>query len=267
MPRMPLRVPVSRLLGLLLLASLLSSLLGCVTSGPRPDPELDRKRARSHFNIAKDHVENGRIELALRELLTAERLDPADATIQHSLGIAYLQKGKPEEAEQHMRRALELQPSYQAARYNLSTLYLHQGRYEESIKHSQVLFDDPTFPTPWRALANWGWAALQLGRTDEARRHLEYAYDYNPHYWPTLLNLGILEAQQGNMDEAIRRFAAVLELDPGPSATAEANYRLAEIYVTRGERDKAVGHLRTAVVRAPGDPWGKKSEEYLRLLR
>ena len=53
----------------------------------------------------------------------------------------------------------------------------------------------------------------------------------------------------------------------GASATAEASYRLAEIYVSLGMREQAVGHLRSAVMKAPSDPWGKKSEEYLRLLR
>jgi hypothetical protein len=48
---------------------------------------------------------------------------------------------------------------------------------------------------------------------------------------------------------------------------AEASYRLAEIYVSIGKRKRAVGHLMTAVAQAPGDLWGKKSEEYLRLLR
>ena len=81
------------------------------------------------------------------------------------------------------------------------------------------------------------------------------------------MNLGILEAEQGRRPEAIKQFSGVLELEPGPSATAEANYRLAEIYVSLGRRKQAVGHLRTAVVKAPSDPWGRKSEEYLRRLR
>ena len=81
------------------------------------------------------------------------------------------------------------------------------------------------------------------------------------------MNLGILAAEQGQRPDAIRYFTQVLEIEPGPSATAEANYRLAEIYVSLGRRRQAVGHLRTAVVKAPSDPWGKKSEEYLKLLR
>jgi len=245
----------------------LAAVFGCATAPPAEDVERDRKRAGSHFNLAADHAENGRIELALRDLLSAARLDPGDPRTQHSLGIVYLQKGKTAEAETHLLRALEIQPDYGQARFNLSTLYLSQGRYEECIQQSKLLYDDPTFAWPWRALTNWGWAAYKLGRVEEARQQLEHSREFRARYWPTLLNLGILEAEQGHKVEAIRYFSGVLEIAPEASAEAEANYRLAEIYVSLGKRDEAVGHLRTAVVRAPSDPWGKKSEEYLKLLR
>jgi tetratricopeptide (TPR) repeat protein len=245
----------------------LAPLFGCATTPTAEDEEQGFKKAASHFNLAADHADNGRLELALRDLLAAARLDPGNPRIQHSLGMVYLQKGKIAEAEMHLLRALEIRPDYGQARFNLSTLYLNQERYEESIQHSKILYDDATFAWPWRALTNWGWAAYKLGRVEEARRQLEYSRDFRARYWPTLLNLGILEAEQGHKVEAIRYFADVLEIEPGPSAAAEANYRLAEIYVSLGKRKQAVGHLRTAVVKAPSDPWGKKSEEYLKLLR
>jgi Tfp pilus assembly protein PilF len=245
----------------------LAPVFGCATAPSAEDETLNRQRAASHFNLAADHAENGRIELALRDLMTAARLDPGDPRTQHSLGILYLQKGKTAEAETHLLRALEIQPDYGQAHFNLSTLYLTQGRYEECIEQSKILYDDPTFAWPWRALTNWGWAAYKLGRVVEARQQLEHSLKFRAHYWPTLLNLGILEAEQGHKVEAIRYFSGVLEVDLESSAVAEANYRLAEIYVSLGKREEAVGHLRTAVVRAPSDPWGKKSEEYLKLLR
>ena len=245
----------------------LAPVLGCASAQPGEDEELNIRKASSHFNLAADHADNGRIELALRELLAAARLDPGNPRIQHSLGIVYLQRGKIPEAELHLGRALEIRPDYGEARFNLSTLYLNQGRYDECIEHSKILYDDATFSSPWRALTNWGWAAYKLGRVEEARQQLERSRDFRASYWPTLLNLGILEAEQGHKVEAIRYFSDVLEVTPEASAEAEANYRLAEIYVSLGKREEAVGHLRTAVVKAPSDPWGKKSEEYLKLLR
>ena len=178
-----------------------------------------------------------------------------------------MRKDKVAEAEQHLLLAVEIRPDYQNARFNLSSLYLVMGRYEESIEHSEILLDDPTFVSPWRAITNRGWAAYKLGRIPEARRDLERSRQYKPGYWPTLLNLGILESEQGRKLEAIRLYTQVLELRPGPNAEAEVNYRLGEIFVALGKRERAVGYLTAAVMKAPSGRWGRKSEEYLKLLR
>jgi tetratricopeptide (TPR) repeat protein len=245
----------------------LTALLGCATSGSQLEQERQIKQARAQFELGVDHVNNGRVELGLRSLIEAERLDPNNAHIHHALGDAYTRKGKIEEAERHLLRALELYPAYHEARLRLSNLYIHLKRYHDVIAEAQTLLDDPTFPAPWRALANRGWAEFRLGRMVEARRDLELAYETNEKYWPALLNLGILEAQEGHHPRAIDLFEEMLALRPRSSAVAEANYRLAEIYVSIGKRERAVGHLMTAVAQAPGDVWGKKSEKYLKLLR
>jgi Tfp pilus assembly protein PilF len=260
------RSPFAVLVGGAWLAAVMP-LAGCATSGSKAQAELDVKRARSHLEIGIDHINNGRVELGLRELLSAEHFDPKNARIQFALAQAYTRKGRVEEAEQHLLRVLELYPPYHDARLMLSTLYIHQGRYEEAIAQTAILLEDPTFPGPWRALTNQGWAHFRLGHNAEARRDLELSLEYNRKHWPTLLNLGILEAQEGHQLEAIALLGEMLRLDPRPGAQAEANYRLAEIYVSLGQRDRALSHLGTAVAESPSGPWGKKSEEYLKLLR
>ena len=251
----------------MLVSVLLLATAGCAsTQQKEEEAERNTKRANSHFNIAVDHQENGRVEMALRELLAAYRSDPNNPKVLHALAISYLQKGKEAEAEKYLKRALEARPDYHDARYNLSNLYLRQGRWSDCIVQSKILFDDPTFAAPGRALTNWGWSSYQEGDVEEARRLLSLSLDYTGRYWPTLLNLGILEAEQGNKMEAIGYFERVLALNPDASTTAEANYRIGEIYVSMGKRRQAIAVLRTAVVKAPSDPWGKKSEEYLKLL-
>jgi type IV pilus assembly protein PilF len=245
----------------------LIALLGCATSASKLEREQEVKKARAHLELGVDHLNQGRVALGLRELMSAESLDPKNARIHHALGEAYMRKGKMEEAELHLRRALELFPAYHEARLRLSILYSHLERYQEAIAETQTLLDDPTFPGPWQALVNQGWAKFRLGRAVEARRDLELAHEYNQKYWPALLNLGILETEEGHYPKAIALFEEMLELRPRASAMAEANYHLAEIYVSLGKRKRAVGHLTTAVAQAPGDLWGKKSEEYLKLLR
>lgn len=249
------------------LALLLQAAAGCATSRPDPQKEQERRRAQSHLEIGVDHLANGRPELALRELLVSDRLNPDQPSTQFALANAYLFKGRLGDVEKHLLRALEIYPGYHDARLNLSTLYLQQERWQESLVQARLLLDDPTFPLPWRALSNQGWAQLNLGQLAEARASLERARDFNPRYWPTLLNLGILAQRTGNHLEALELYQSMLELRPDPNAQAEANYRAAEVYVSLGNRDRAVNHLMAAVAGSPDGEWGKKSEDYLRLLR
>jgi Tfp pilus assembly protein PilF len=238
---------------------------GC--AGKNPQTEQEARQAQSHYELGVDHLTHGRAELALRELLLANRLRPDHPPTHYALANAYLYKNRLADAEAHLLRALEINPGYHDARINLSTLYLQQRRWEEARAQTRILLGDPTYPAPWRAYSNQGWAELNLGLTAEARRDLETAREYSPGYWPAILNLGILEQQAGHHLEAEELFRRMLELDLDANAEAEANYRLAEIYISLGKRERALPHLMTAVARTPDGEWGRRSEEYLKLLR
>ena len=241
--------------------------VGCATTGTDPAEEIRLKKARSHFNLGVDHLGSRRVALGLRELLLAESFDPQNPLIQRALGDGYLMRRKIEDAERHYLRALEIAPALQDARLNLAGLYCQLERFEECWVHSQQLAEDATYPAPWRALTNQGWAEIQLHRLNDARNSLELARDFRPSYWPMLLNLGILELEDGNRLVAVALFQQVIDQHPGSEIEAEANYRIGEIYVALGNRKRAMGYLMAAVVDTPGGRWGVKSEETLKLLR
>lgn len=259
--------PTPSILARLVAAALAVSALGCAALGGGADAEKNKRQSRAHYDLGADHVQRGQLELGLREFLIAERFDPRDEKTQNSLGTTYYAKGKVADAESHLRRAIQLSPDFHEARFNLAVLLLKQERWAECVEQSARLVDDPTFIAPWRALTTEGWCEYKAGKVAEARHLLELSRDYEPRDWTTLLNLGTLEAEQGNRRQAIALLEQVLAAKPGPSAEAEANYRLGELYAALGERERAVGHLTTALTKAPGGPWSRKSEETLRRLR
>jgi type IV pilus biogenesis/stability protein PilW len=225
-----------------------------------------QKRAQLHYQMAVDHLRQGRSPQAIGELLSAERFDPADETIQFALAEAYRQQGRNAETEAHLIRAIQIRPNYHEARLNLAAFYIQAERTEEAIMLLKQLVAEPTFPAPWRALTNLGWAEYRLGRLDEAHQHLTLAVDYRPEYWPARLNLGILESERGNRAEAIQHFERVLEGKPSPLAEAEVRYRLAEQLISLGDKKGAVRHLTVASDLRPNGPWSKRSAEYLKTL-
>jgi Tfp pilus assembly protein PilF len=225
-----------------------------------------QKRARVHYQTAIDYLRQDRPPEAIGELLSAERFAPVDAEIQFALAEAYRRQGRDAETEAHLLRALQIRPNYHEARLNLAAFYIQVERTEEAVPLLNQLLADATFPSPWRALTNLGWAEYRLGRLDEAHQHLSLAVDYRPEYWPARLNLGILEGERGNRAEAIQHFERVLEGKPSALAEAEVRYRLAEQLVSLGDKKGAVRHLTVASDLRPNGPWSKRSAEYLKTL-
>ncbi len=258
-------IHVLALLGALVLAH------GCATGGSRaeapPATAAEASRARAHQSVGANHLREGRVALAIRELRASEKLNPQDRWTQLTLAEAYRMRGLNEDAERHLHKALVIDPAFQDARLTLSGLYIQTGRYADSITEAQLLIDDPTFPQPWTALTNKGYALFKLERRTEAREALTQAIEYAERYWRAQLNLGILDAEEGKRADALERFERVLELKPGSLGAAETNYRIADIYVSLGNRGRALEHLVAASSQQPSGPWGKRSEDYLRRLR
>ena len=257
----------TRILSLLVAAAVGGA---CASGGGRaldPIPAADASRARAHHSVGATHLRDGRIALAIRELRAAEQLNPRDKWIQLGLAEAYRRKNLSGDAERHLLEALALDASFQEARLTLSALYIQMKRYPDSIAHAQLLVDDPTFPKPWEALCNKGYALMMLEQRKEAREALALALEYHARYWRAQLNLGILDAQEGKRVDAMERFERVLGLGAGPLAVAEVNYRMAEIYLSLGNRERAFDHLVAASSQRPSGAWGKRSEDTLKALR
>ena len=69
------------------------------------------------------------------------------------------------------------------------------------------------------------------------------------------MNLGILENDEGRRVEALGRFQQVLDEAPGRGAKAEANFRMGELFVSLGRRDRAVTHFANAIEQSPHGRW------------
>lgn len=256
----------------MLLAAMVAG--GCSTVSLNEGPVSEVSPARAKRDLGVDYLSSGRTAMAIRELAASLELDPSDPVTELWLGEAYRRKGQTERAREAFEKAAKTAAARkdiqteQDARLNLSALLAQLGRYAEAIPHCESLAADPTFSSPWRPLSNCGWAYLQLGRLDEARERLGRALEYFPRYGPALLNLGILEQKQGHNLAAVSALERSIASGRLNSAgRTEASFRLGEIYVALGNREKAIAHFRAAVESGPALEWGSQSQAYLDLLR
>jgi len=264
-----------------LMSSLLGGLLivflgGCLTpqTVSMDDESGHVKESVAKRDLGIDYLSSHRTGMAIRELRASMALEPRDPQTHLWLGEAYRRKGRADEAESYLKSAIELavqlndSQSEQEARLNLSGLLSQMGRYDEALPHCEKLAKDPTFSTPWRPLTNCGWSLMQLGRYNEARAHFTEALDFYPRYGPALLNLGILESKEGHKLAAITALGKAIDSKRlGGLGIAEAHYRLGEVYMELGRRDKAIVEFKAAADKAPNADWGSQSQAYLDLLR
>ena len=212
----------------------------------------------------------------------AVELDPDFALAWARLGTVYNNLGQADEARQATTKAYELRE-----RVSDRERYYIEGRYhttitedlDRAIESYRLLL--ATYPDDYAALANMGLLLRQQGRLTEALPALEQAVQVAPDQPNARLNLGFAFVDLGRFDEARRVFEAALKLQDSTTtrtglfvvATATGDRALAEAQVeaVRGRRDEvnmlglqvqaALFGGRLAEARAFADRWLARMEQ------
>ncbi len=110
-----------------------------------------------------------------------------------------------------------------------------------------------------------GYQLQAKGSLGEAVSYYQKSIVLDPSYPTPHNDLGVIFEQQGQLDEAEREYRRALELDPN---YLSAHSNLALLYEKRGQFDQAVRHWeQRAALGSPSDPWTKRAQERLVMLR
>ena len=149
------------------------------------------------------------------------------------------------------RHALELDPMLAEAYTSLGFL---RSNYDWEWNEAERLFRRGIEINPGYATAHH-WFGLDhlanLGRFEEARKHIEIARRLDPLSAIILLSEGYLSLLERNYDEAIRCYQELLELDPFFSKTFSA---LGRAYGQMNRYDEAIEMFNKAIAMAGGPP-------------
>ncbi|MEN0060466.1 MAG: tetratricopeptide repeat protein, partial [Bdellovibrio sp.] len=142
----------------------LFALVGCTSLGQK-----NKEKAELYFRLGSSHIEAENYPLALRELLKAEELDPANAAIQNNLGLVYFYREHFVLSEKHFSEAIKLLPQYSEARNNLARLLIEKSDYAGAEKELSLVLEDLTYPQPEKAYINLGLAKFNQKNYSGAR--------------------------------------------------------------------------------------------------
>lgn len=126
--------------------------VGCATVAP---PE-ENDKAALHLQIGNDYLKKENYPLALKELLIAEDLSPANPYVQANLGMVYFMRERYELAEKHYRKSISLKPDFTDAKNNLSRAFIEIGQYRQAEVLLKEVLADLTYVDFPKAYANYG---------------------------------------------------------------------------------------------------------------
>jgi len=242
------------------------------------DPtSLKARLALTHFLLA-----TGNLPMAEKTLNDALKIAPDDPLANRTLAVVYLGTGRHALAEKPLKLIVDVTKSARS-KFGLAEYYTREGRVKDArlvleplAKASdtyaeaetrlalltyatgdrdlakkmlnEVLSAYPSHPMALQVRARW---YLADGQPAQALDRAKSAVAAAPRSVEALYLLGILQAVNNQPGAATTSFNQVLKLNPRAAA---AQIQVAQLRLTHGESDAAVGLAQEAVANAPSIP-------------
>jgi Tfp pilus assembly protein PilF len=198
---------------------------GCATRAKR-DPDQSQVR----YQLAVGYFQNHREEAAIEELQKAIEADAQNAEAYNMLGLISLKqayeygaqaetlsclKGDDEqsvrseenaklrEADERFRKAVELRPNFAEAWNSLSAVALLLRAWDQAIIAAENALKDPTYNAPIFARANLGWALFHKKDLQNAWKELYESVARSPTFCVGRYRLAKVYLERGEVDQAI----------------------------------------------------------------
>ncbi len=217
-------------------------------------------QAAAHVKLGNSYLSEGQLSEAFVEFQKAVRLDPRNKESYNYLGFISARYKKYDEAVRYYKQALSIDPDYSEALNNLGVVYVETGNWDEAVKCFKAALSNPVYRTPAWAYSNMGYAYYKKGDYRNAEKALREALMRNPVFPSALYILGLVYVKLDDEEAAIEEFKKAIGIAPG---YVEAHWELANIYMRRGEKAKALKHLRIV---AEQDKDTRRGREALQLM-
>ncbi|MFK7904855.1 MAG: tetratricopeptide repeat protein [Chitinophagales bacterium] len=172
----------------------------------------DVNNADAHALLSLCYIRQKKTKEALEEAKVAIGLDPSEDFSHYILAMAYLEDDLLEDAEKTIREAIRLNP-YNPEYFNvLGILSFNRRKMEEALDYfeqSLALDAENVEATNMRARV-----LVTLGRKEEAANTFQAAFNRNPENAYTHANQGWAELELGNYKSSLEHFRQALRLDP-----------------------------------------------------
>ncbi len=190
-------------------------LCACAALAACAGPSRERKKeASARMQMGVTYLEQRNLPAAMKELMKASELDPANPEIDVVLGMAYQNRGDLEKAEESFRNAIRKKSDYADAHNDLGIVLSQLGRGDEAIREFEAAASNVLYSTPEWAYFNMGEEYRR--RKDPAKAEAMYrrAIAINDRYAAPYQRLALLQGEKGQRKEVVRTLEACVAASP-----------------------------------------------------
>jgi tetratricopeptide (TPR) repeat protein len=165
------------------------------------------KKAGLFYGEGTANLINKKYTEALKNLLSANELEPNNSEIINNLGMAYYFKGQRDLAIKHLNRAIELNKKNADAKSNLATIYYHEGNIKKAEKFYKEVTTDLTYEK--LAITYYNLGILELDKKNNslaAENYFKKSLEEDENYCPSYFQIGLIKFNQKKFNSALKNF-------------------------------------------------------------
>jgi adenylate cyclase len=168
--------------------------------------EIDRNSAPAHLFMALLKSAQGELEVGVKEIQEAEKLDPL-APVMGSFAVGiYLAANRIEDAISAGKRMLQIDPNYVYVNPALATAYREKGDFEKAVALYEKAQETTHFPSVGLAITY-----AKMERRDDSRRLLDQLIQKSREQYVAADSIAAVYAALDEKDEAFRWMARAVE--------------------------------------------------------
>ena len=176
--------------------------------------EIDRNSAPAHLFMALLKTARGELEVGVKEIQEAEKLDPlAPVMCSFAVGI-YLAANRIDDAVSAGKRTLQIDPNYVYFDPALADAYREKGDFEKAVALYEKAQAVTHFPSAGLAITY-----AKMGQQDDAHRVLDQLIQKSREQYVAADSIAAVYATLGEKDEAFRWLDRAVEEHSAPAAS------------------------------------------------
>jgi len=161
-----------------------------------------RRRAQIRLELAASFYQQRNYAQALEELRASLAADPDFAQAHGLMGLVHLDLNDRPRAEAAFVRALQLAPDDSELLNNYGWFLCQTDRPREAIAQFQAALRNPLYPTPARPLHNAGICSLRIGDEAAAEEYFQRSFQLDPRNPVAMFHLSEIYLRRGNLERA-----------------------------------------------------------------